>query len=74
MLRIEGDPATKSVLRDMKKLRPPKPQCARASQGRFENSCSAIWDTSVFHRKKPLEAVFRAVEGYLRRPPGVDMA
>jgi hypothetical protein len=71
MLRIEGDLATTSVLRDMKKKKKalPPPVSGTSvlwrSQGRFESSCSAIWDTSVFHREKSLEAVFRAVESYL---------
>jgi hypothetical protein len=74
MSRIEGHLAATSVLADMEKLRPPGLQCSGTSQGRFKSSCSAICDSSVFHRKRPLEAVSRAAESCLGRPPGVDMA
>jgi hypothetical protein len=60
MLRIEGDLATTSVLTDMKKA--PASETSVLWRGRFESSCSAIWDTSVLRRKKPLEAVYRAAE------------
>ena len=62
MLRIEGHLATSSVLTDMEKLRPSRLQCSSALQGRFKSSRPAICDSSVFHRKRPLESVSGAAE------------